>query len=177
MVDILHFPAPEKGAPSPHAHLHMPAAIHFSRDQIKSLKNKRGPEKHWSVLGEAASQFALDLMGAFQSQEAFELPPSDPFIAVVGDDLFRSLGPDGFNDESIRKLLNAAGYIGIITCDPIIRVYAEAVTMAAKYRKNAVIIETQPEHGREWCQLARTINTRASVRIAHSEGESTDGYA
>ena len=177
MVDLLHFPAPQNGISAPFTHHTVPASILLSRSDIDALKYRQGSEKHWSVLGEAASQFALDLMCVFQSQEPFGLPSGYPFIAVVGDDQFRSLGPEGFEEDSIRKLLAAAGYIGIITGDPIFRVYAEAATMAAKYHKNAVIIETQPDHGRDWCQLARTINPNASCRIALAHGESTDGYA
>lgn len=177
MVDTFHFPAPEKGAPNSPSHLHVPASIHFSRRQIKVLKNKRGREKHWSILGEAASYFALDLMCVFQSQERFELPASGPFIAVVGDDLFRSLGPNGFEEQSLQQLIASATYVGIITCEPVYRVYAEAATVAAKERKNSVIIETQPTYGRDWRTFVSTVNPNACVRVALAEGESTDDYA
>ena len=177
MVDLFYFPAPENGVGAPFIHQKLPASNQLSHSDIEALKNLKGPQKHWGLLGEAASDFAICLMRVFQSQEPFELPICDPFIAVVGDDLFRSLGPDGFEEDSIRKLLAAAGYIGIITGHPILRVYAEAATIAAKQRKNAVIIETRPEHGRDWCQLARAINPNSPCRIALAEGESTDGYA
>ena len=177
MVDFFHFPAPQNGISAPFIHRKLPACNRLSHSDIEALKDLKGPEKHWGLLGKAASQFALDLMFAFQSQEPFELTNSNPFIAVVVDKLFRSLGPEGFEEDNMRKLLAAASYIGIVTCDPVLSVYAEAATIAAKYRKNAVIIETQPDHGRDWCQLARTINPNASCRIALTDGESTDGYA
>ena len=81
------------------------------------------------------------------------------------------------NNSVATLLLPLQITVKFITGDPIFRVYAEAATMAAKYHKNAVIIETQPDHGRDWCQLARTINPNASCRIALAHGESTDGYA
>ena len=116
-------------------------------------------------------------MCVFQSQERFELPASGPFIAVVGDDLFRSLGPNGFEEQSLQQLIASASYVGINTCEPIFRVYAEAATVAAKERKNSVIIETQPTYGRDWRAFVRTVNPNACVRVALAEGEGTDGYA
>jgi hypothetical protein len=177
MVDLFYFPAPENGVSATFIHHKLPASSQLSQSDIEALQGRKGHEKHWGILGEAASDFALGLMIVLQSQEPFDLPSGSPFIAVVGDDLFRSIGPGGFEEDSIRKLLAAAGYIGIITCDPVLRVYAEAATIAAKQRKNAVIIETLPAHGRDWCQLARAINPNSSCRRALAEGESTDGYA
>ena len=177
MVDFFHFPAPQNGFSAPFSHYKLPASIQLSDSDIEALKGRQGPGNHWNILGELASQFALGLMQIFQSQEPFDLHNSDPFIAVVGDDLFCSLGPDGFNEDSIKNLLSSAGYIGIITCEPIVRVYAEAATIAAKHRKNAVIIETNSDYGRSWCQLARAINPNVPCRIAIAEGESSDGYA
>jgi hypothetical protein len=177
VVDFFHFPAPQNGVSVPFTHYELPASVQLSDSGIEALKNRQDLEKHWNILVETASQFTLGLMWVFHSQEPFDMHNSKPFIAVVGDDLFCSLGPDGFDEDSIRTLLASASYIGIVTCDPIVSVYAEAATIAAKHRKNAVIIETNTDHGRSWCQLARAINPNAPCRIAIAEGESSDGYA
>jgi hypothetical protein len=177
VVDFFHFPAPQNGVSAPFTHYELPASVQLSDSDIEALKNRQGLENNWKLLFEVASQFTLGLMLVFQSQDPFDLHSSDPFIAVVGDDLFCSLGPDGFDEDSIRTLLASASYIGIITCDPIVSVYAEAATIAAKHRKNAVVIETNSDHGRTWCQLARAINPNVPCRIAIAEGERSDGYA
>jgi hypothetical protein len=82
------------------------------------------------------------------------LPSDKPIITVIADDLYTSLGPNGFH-PSIRKLFRAADAAVIVACAPEQKFYAIAATAAVLERRNAVIVECRTEREIEWHAFAK----------------------
>jgi hypothetical protein len=82
------------------------------------------------------------------------LPSDKPIITVIGDDLYTSLGPNGFH-PSIRKLFRAAEAAVIVACAPEQKFYAIAATVAVLEHRNAVIVECRTERELEWHAFAK----------------------
>ena len=154
----------------------LPPAIHYSLDQVKAMQARKDLAASWYPLVSASADFGVALSQYYQSHESFDLPGRNPFIAVVGDDLFRATGPDGFETESVKKLIDASECFYIVTGAPILMMYREVATLAAKHRNNVVLIETQPAAGRKWAALIRELSPSAYVRVGLSYGDSVDGF-
>jgi hypothetical protein len=74
------------------------------------------------------------------------------FVAIIGDDMDCSLGPDHFDPAVIRKLLEKAAGIAIISSALVENVYALFAEFAGIRREGMVIIETRPEHEMQWIE-------------------------
>lgn len=73
-----------------------------------------------------------------------------PFIALVGDDTERSLGPDVFHRASLERLIRMADGAAVIASASPIEVYAGLAALAAFQRNNVIIVETRPEQEIAW---------------------------
>ena len=86
-----------------------------------------------------------------------ELPPMvKPWICVIGDDLpgdDGSPGPKAFG-RRVRKLFHRAEAVIVLAAEALFKYYAAAATTAVVLRKNAILVETRPEHAQAWQQLA-----------------------
>ena len=101
----------------------------------------------------------------------FDRPPAcRPWVAIIGDDLDRSLGPGGFHKVSIRKLLKRAHGCSIVSSAAMPNVYAAAAAMAGTCRRNTVLIETTPLHELPWIEMVQRARPRLPILCCSVRG-------
>jgi len=107
-----------------------------------------------------------------QSDDPFRLPhdPRRPAISIIGDDMERAVGPDGFHLPSVRRLIRASAGFAIVSCEPLPHVYEIMATTAALTRCNVLLIETRPEQEIQWLSLIRKLAPDRRVIFATVEG-------
>jgi hypothetical protein len=118
---------------------------------------------------------SLNLAGLLfvgQSDEPFRVPadPKRPAIIIIGDDLDRAVGPQGFHLPSLRRAIRGCTAFAVVSCEPLRHVYATIAGTAALSRDNVMLIETRPEHEIAWANLIRKLKPRANLILAVVEG-------
>lgn len=86
------------------------------------------------------------------------------FVAIIGDDTDRALGPAGFHRKSVRRLAAQTCSIAIIASDIVPDVYETSAALAALGR-GALIIETRPEQEGAWMDLMKTAAPRTPILL------------
>ena len=76
-------------------------------------------------------------------------PKGKPQLTVLGDDLYASQGPKVFPSALLKKVFRSATHVQIVASGPEQHLYDAAVDRAMNTGP-CVIIETQPEHEKEW---------------------------
>lgn len=99
-----------------------------------------------------------------QNAGRFALDAGGPFVALIGDDTDRALGPAGFHRKSVRRLAAQAQSIAIIASAIEPSVYATAAA-GAVFGLNVLIVETRPEQEGAWMDLVKAAAPRASVLL------------
>lgn len=126
-----------------------------------SIKRDRAIRKsHLFPLFDACASFACSLLMVQQGCETFNLPQG-PWIIAIGDDFHFAWGPAAFGDASLDAAIKAAAYCVLISSGPEPYPYRVAATVAARDRRNVLLIETQPYQQEAW---------QERVRRAHGEG-------
>lgn len=105
-----------------------------------------------------------------QRSGRFDLPRCRPSIVVIGDDLDISMGPDGFHRKSIRRALARCKLIAVVASEALPGPYEAAARMAADQRRDAMVIETRPEHEMHWLALVHREAPAAKLIIATTRG-------
>lgn len=93
----------------------------------------------------------------------FEIPTNKPFVAIVGDDMHKAMGPAGFHRKSIRRLIARSRVIAIVAAEPLPVAYAAAASAPVGFGWNGLVIETRPERELEWAGLVKVENPSASL--------------
>ena len=106
-----------------------------------------------------------------QGTQAFAIPPRTGRAAVVliGDDLDRSMGPEGFHLPSVRRVIRACSAFMVVSSAPSADLYA-ATTAGAVGGKNVLIVETRPEHEIQWVSLIRKLAPGRPLCLATVRG-------
>jgi hypothetical protein len=91
-------------------------------------------------------------------------------VILIGDDTDMSLGPDGFHAPSVARAIRSAGSVAVIACAPVPAAYVGPVKRAVTTRRNAVVIETRPEHEIPWIKLVQRLAPEAPLLVAMVEG-------
>lgn len=120
-----------------------------ARDAVARDRNIR--RSHLGPLFDAAGSFACPLLIVVQGCDPFTVP-SSPWIITIGDDLHFAWGPDAFDKQSLNTAMVAAEHCVLITSGPDPYPYRVAATMAAKHRRNVLLIESQPYQHDAWQQ-------------------------
>ncbi len=121
---------------------------------------------HLRPLVLAASDHRVCLITVPQRAGRFDSPPAGrPFVLIVGDDLFETLGPAAFHSKSLRRVLARASHVGINAADTGSPIYPNAAGIAAG-GGNVVIIECRPETERAWLAFVRRRAPAAAVFIS-----------
>ncbi|MDI2103932.1 MULTISPECIES: hypothetical protein [Bradyrhizobium] len=116
----------------------------------EALERDRAYQRsHLYPLFDATARFACSLLIAPQGCNEFELP-QDPWIVSIGDDFHFAWGPKAFPATSLDAAIRAAGHCVLITSGPDPFPYRVAATVAARDRKNALLIETLPHQKVAW---------------------------
>lgn len=131
----------------------LPGVLTFDRKHVVTALESpqaRRQLKHLLPFFECVRDFACSLMLVYQGQHPHDVPAA-PWIVVLGDDNFAgAFGPSSFDGESLDRLICEADHVVLIDSGPEPYAYNTAATAAAKYRKNAVVIETLPEVSDAW---------------------------
>jgi hypothetical protein len=118
-----------------------------ARKSIKSDRNMR--RSHLGPLLEATARFACSFLIAPQGCEPFDLP-REPWIIILGDDLYFAWGPKAFDANWLDAAIRSAGQFVIVSSGPEPFPYRVAATVAVRDRRNALLIETRPQQQDAW---------------------------
>jgi hypothetical protein len=129
---------------------------------------------HLRPLFHAVRDEGCDVAWIFQGAPATRLPKTGrPLIAVVGDDLDRALGPEGFHRPTLRRLVREASVASIVSSGPVVDAYERPATNAVLLRENVIIVETRPEQELAWANFVRDARPEMGLLLCSVAG----GYA
>jgi hypothetical protein len=98
--------------------------------------------------------------------EKYRIPPQ-PLIALFVDDGSigtTPIGPAGFNQPILKRLLRNANAVSLTTCGPDERVYATACAIDS-FNRNVVLIETLPQFEIAWMERLNRRRTPLPVLV------------
>lgn len=129
-------------------------------------------QPHLRPIIEAVRDLRCGLLVVAQGNTPFRLPrdPGRPAIILIGDDMHRSIGPDGYHMPSVRRAIRASQAFAVISCEALPHVYASMAATAAVTRRNVLIVETQPAHEIQWANLIRKLAPGKPLWLAVVEG-------
>lgn len=121
---------------------------------------------HWRPIYLAVRDAGVQLAVVEQKAGRIRLPEGGgPRIMVVGDDTHTPMGPSGFHRKGLRRFIAGCHAVAIVSCEPLVSLYAMVATCAAGFRRDALLIESQPEHEQAWIELVRAANPTARLVI------------
>ncbi|SMH60477.1 hypothetical protein [Azospirillum agricola] len=124
----------------------------MSRAKLLELADVTHP--HLKPLVLAAAHHRIFFGTVLQHAGRFDPPPAArPFVLLVGDDMFETLGPAAFHSKSLRRVLAGATHVGINAANIQAGIYARAAELAAAGGR-VVLVECRPETEREWLAFA-----------------------
>jgi hypothetical protein len=126
---------------------------------------KEGPA-HLRPIALAVRDQSCDFVLVPQEVKPFVLPLTGrPLIALIGDDMFSAMGPTGFDQPSLRRLIAGCAAGAVVSSGPDERPYKSAATNAVLLRQNVVIVETRPEREIEWVNFLRDARPEIGLLI------------
>lgn len=123
-----------------------------------------GPE-HLRPLYLAARDWRVRLATIEQRAGRFDPPTDRPVVILLGDDTSVPLGPAGFHRRSVRRFAARCRLVVVMSCSPLLAGYAAAAACAAGMRRDALIVETQPQFESDWLDLVKGANPGIRVII------------
>ena len=81
-----------------------------------------------------------------------------PFIALVGDDAERSVGPDFFDRPSLDRFIGMADAAAVISSAARADVYNAVGSMAVLLARNVLIVETSLEQEIAWTKAIQRVS-------------------
>ena len=92
-----------------------------------------------------------------------------PFIALIGDDTDRALGPDFFDISSLDQLFAVVEAAALISGAARADVYDTIGSLAALYSLNVLIVETRSEQEIAWTKALQRVNPHLPTIICTVE--------
>ena len=89
-----------------------------------------------------------------------------PALVIIADDTDRTLGPAGFDQGPIRRLLRTAHYVAVMAGAPVPEMYEAGCRHAVETPCLVVLIETRVEQETAWMDLASKVNPKAALLLA-----------
>ena len=111
------------------------------------------------ILGQSGASF-LDVLAA----------ATRPFIALIGDDTDRAVGPGHYHQDSLRRLASVIGGAMVVSSAPPVDAYAAMTVMPAVFGVNTVIVETRPEQEIPWINALRAVQPELPLIVATVHG-------
>ncbi len=93
-----------------------------------------------------------------------------PFIALIGDDTDRAVGPGHYHQDSLRRLASVIGGAMVVSSAPPVDAYAAMTVMPAVFGVNTVIVETRPEQEIPWVNALRSVQPDLPTILATVHG-------
>jgi len=92
-----------------------------------------------------------------------------PFIAVIGDDTERSVGPGYFDKASLDRLIGMADGAAVVSSAPNKDVYQGLSALAALFARNVLIVETRPEQEIAWVKAIQAAKANLPLIVCTVE--------
>lgn len=145
--------------------------IHSTISRANLDRKMDEAEPHLIPILEAVRDHAVGLMFVRQGTAAFRLPAQGrPSVTIIGDDMHEALGPQGFHMPSIRRIIRASQTFAVVSCAALEPVYDAMAFAASSARRNALLVETQPEFEAAWVGLIRKLAPGRPLTIATVQG-------
>ncbi|EZP74912.1 hypothetical protein BV97_04650 [Novosphingobium resinovorum] len=146
--------------------------IHSTLSRAHIDRKMDEAEPHLIPILEAVRDHKVGLMFVGQRGEAFRLPVDRKrsAITIIGDDMHEALGPAGFHMPSVRRIIRASHTFAVISCAALEPVYDAMAFAASTARRNALLIETQPEFEVQWVELIRKLVPGRPLTVATVKG-------
>ena len=134
-----------------------------SRERLTFVVD-HGPEQ-WRPIYRAVRDYGVALAMIEQRSGVFRPPTDKPVVLCLNDDTAEPLGPDGFNRKSVRRFATRARLVVIVSCAPLVPLYAAAGVAAAVSRYDVLLIESQPRWEQDWIDLIQTAHPGVQTLI------------
>lgn len=99
-----------------------------------------------------------------QNTGRFGVEAAGGFVALIGDDTDRALGPRGFHRKSIRRLAGQVHSIVIVASAAEPRAYTGVAALAAA-GFGALLVETRPEQEAAWFEALKAAAPRTPILL------------
>jgi hypothetical protein len=120
---------------------------------------------HMKLVFQAMRDCSCGVMLLDQDRSPFGRPPMPVFIAIIGDDTDKALGPAGFHASSVAHLAQFVSEIAVISCEPLKRIYARSALLA-RCGASSLIVETRLEQEANWTRFLGLIAPGKPLTIA-----------
>jgi hypothetical protein len=151
-------------------------ATDLPRERLELMLKLSPP--HLKPIALAVRDMGAMFIMVAQGKQRVRVPEGKrPVIALIGDDLHEAKGPGGFDERSLRHLLEHAAHVSIVSCEPLLVAYATAVAVAigaagiGLEQRLGLIIETRPERERDWAKLVERTRPDVPLLIATTRPE------
>ena len=115
----------------------------------------------------------IGLMVLEQSGEPFMnvlTAAKGPFIALIGDDTDRTVGPGFYHQPSLRRLISLIGGAAVVSSTPPVEAYTAMACATTILRVNTVIVETRIEQEIPWITALRGVQPNLPMIVATVHG-------
>ena len=105
---------------------------------------------HFIIIPQNRTEITLEL-------DALEVMDAG-FVAVISDDTSFSLGPNHFDHEMLKGLVEKSSHAAIISTDASADIYDMLSSIAGTRQTGTLIVETMPEHEMQWADRIRSLS-------------------
>jgi hypothetical protein len=130
---------------------------------------------YWSPILVAIRDSGVALCVVPQVKTPFDPPPHKPTIVLIGDDMHEAKGPQAFHQYSLQSFVKRCAGAVIVACEPLPAAYGAAASRAAILRQNVTIVETRPEHVKDWKSALDAINPDLSYLLCLVKPAAVEG--
>lgn len=117
--------------------------------------------RHLAPIMRAVRDYGVSMIiipqGIKDHHEALPAVLAEPFVALIGDDMYQTLGPKAFGRKMLTRLIRQADVAAIVASEAVYEVYDQMSQQAALARRNVLIIETLPSRELEWLAALRKV--------------------
>lgn len=125
--------------------------------------------QHLTPVMQAVRYYGVSMVfvpqGIKDHHEALPAVMAEPFIALIGDDMHRALGPNAFGKKMLSRLIGKADAAVIVATAPMYEVYDQMSQQVALVRRNVLLIETRPERELEWLTCLRSESPKLPITL------------
>ena len=133
------------------------------RDRLTAAVD-HGPE-HLRAIYWAVRDGGIGFATISQRAGRFDLPRDRPIVAILGDDMDKALGPAAFHRKSVRRFAARCRTASIVSCAPLLPLYAAPALAAMGLGLSGLIVETQPLFESDWADLILEANPTIALLI------------
>jgi hypothetical protein len=149
-------------------------AEHFTvtRERLTEIIGKNALAPHLNPAFEAIRDFGVRVQIVPQSKDSFDDALDEAegsAIVIIGDDTDRTLGPEGFDKPSMRRLFRMATEVAVIASAPSADVYGAMSALSAIMHRFAVIVETRLEQAIAWVEFIKAANWELPILLVTVE--------